>query len=114
MWEEGPGLPATVGGQGDPEDLGFSVGEELLVQKANRAPDPRSGSSVRWELCLMQVHPGWGMSAFYFLRKAISSKPRRCYQPRHNDFIAGPVLKKWCEMKRMDLFNVGHLLSVKV
>lgn len=115
-WKEGPGLLAMVGRQGDPEDFSFSVGEgeELLVLKANRAPDPRSGSSVRWELCFMQVHPGWRMSAFCFLRKAISSKPRSCYRPRHNDFIAVPVLKEWCEMERMGLLYVRHLLSVKV
>lgn len=48
LWKEEPGFPAMVGREGDPEDLGFSVGEgeELLVRKAHRAPDPRWGSWV--------------------------------------------------------------------
>lgn len=114
--EGGAWALAMVGRQGDPEDVGFCVGEgeKLLVQKANRAPAPKSGSSVRWELCLTQVHIGWGMYAFCFLRKAISSKPRSCYRPRHNDCIAVPVLKGWCKMERMGLFYVRQLLSVKV
>lgn len=114
--EGGAWALAMVGRQGDPEDVGLCVGEgeKLLVLKANRAPSPRSGSSVRWELCLMQVHIGWGMYTFCFLRKAISSKPRSRYWPRHNDCIAVPVLKEWCKMERMGLFYVRHLLSVKV
>lgn len=38
-----------VGREGDPEDLGFSVGEgeEVLVRKAHRAPDPSLGSWVQ-------------------------------------------------------------------
>lgn len=35
-------------------------GEELLVRKAHRAPDPRSGGKFKRELCLMQVHTNWG------------------------------------------------------
>lgn len=57
-WKQGPGLLVMVGRGGRPWAPHFSVGEreELLVQKAGTAPDPRSGSSVKWKLCLMQVH----------------------------------------------------------
>lgn len=39
--------PPTVGREGDPEDLGFSIGrqsgdEGVFVQKANRPPNRRS------------------------------------------------------------------------
>lgn len=74
--EGGAWALAMVGRQGDPKDVGFCVGEgeKLLVQKANRAPAPRSGSSVRWELCLMQVHIGWGCMHSAFLERQFPPK----------------------------------------